>query len=187
MSRNSTQVFAQIEREIHAIEKEKVGTDFSARDVFLSKDKRFKRKKGLKKIFYFIRSLFYRPQQNKPKFVQKERDILRIIKEYNPKIREQCINNEKYFFQWERENRSGRSDLGWILKKEEEAWSNAELLYKEEQEKLMRVNEMIRFLHPMHKKLNVGHEGWKSIKNGLAYLDFLESFFEERIKKLEIA
>ena len=59
------------------------------------------------------------------------------------------------------------------------------MLYKEEREKLELINEMIEFIHPMNKRLNVGHEGWMSIKNGLEYRDFLESFFSERIKKLE--
>jgi len=92
--------------------------------------------------------LFYTPAQNKQKFLEKERSILRIIKEYSPKIKEQCINYEKYFFQWERENKSGGNNQ-WAIKKEREALEKIDVLYKEEKEKLELINEMIEFIHPL--------------------------------------
>ena len=184
--RDSKEVFAQIEREIFNAEKAKVGNcNFTAKDVFCWKDKRFKKKKGLKKIFCFICSLFYTPAQNKQKFLEKEGSILRIIKEYSPKIKEQCINYEKYFFQWERENKSGGNNQ-WAIKKEREALENTDVLYKEEKEKIEIINEMIEFIHPMNKRLIAAREGWVSLENSLEYRDFLESFFSERIKKVGI-
>ena len=95
----------------------KVGVVFSMKDVFCRKDKRYIKFKGLKKIFYFVRSLWYVPSQNKPKFLKKEEEILKIIKEYSPQIRQQCLDYEKYFFQWENANRRGECGISWYEKK----------------------------------------------------------------------
>ena len=184
--KNSTKVFAQIERKIYAAEKKRVISDFYTRDVFCEKDKRYKKFKGLKKILYFVYSLWYISNQNEPKLLEKEKDILKIIKEYNPQIKQQLQDYEKYFFQWENNNRSGGGDLGWIRTQEKNALERIDDLFEKEQKKLKTVNEMIELYHPISSRLRTGQEGWLSVENSFRYLDFLESFFEERIKKLSI-
>ena len=131
-----------------------------------------------------MRSLWYVPSQNKPKFLKKEEEILKIIKEYSPQIRQQCLDYEKYFFQWENANRRGECGISWYEKKELEAWDKADNLFKEEHKKLKEINGMIELFHPMSEKLKPGHEGWVSVKNSLEYLDFLEGFFDKRVKRL---